>query len=141
MLVVLLFAGCSEPSNEATVSAHPWVKAPVAGDDRAVTLPAWLIYPVDAARLDEAVRELAAEPYIQLSPGLARHYTGTEVRVPAEMRPFLVRAVAAPDATVTVIQSMAGLWMRAARTGQVATAAPRVVLLDPTPREIFITVE
>ncbi|MEX2482783.1 MAG: hypothetical protein WD928_18155 [Gammaproteobacteria bacterium] len=142
-VVLLALAGCGD-ADVAPVAdnAETWLHAPQATDRAAVELPAWLVYPVAEPVLDEAIAELAGEPYVQLSPHMASRYAGQEVRVPAEMRPFLVRAVAPPGATVTVVQSNTGLWLRA-RGGDTTRAhrAPRVVLVDPTPVEIFVTVE
>ena len=142
-LALCALTACGDsPAPAAQAAADAWLRAPQTPDAAAVELPAWLVYPVADAVREEAIAELEREPYIQLSPHMASRYAGQDVRVPAEMRPFLVRAVAAPGATMRVIQSTDGLWLRAAG-GDVAAArrAPRVVLVDPTPVEIFVTVE
>ena len=142
-LVLCAVAACGEsPAPAAQAAADAWLRAPQTTDAAAVELPAWLVYPVADAVREEAIAELEREPYIQISPHMASRYAGQDVRVPAEMRPFLVRAVAAPGAAMRVIQSTTGLWLRA-EGGDVTAArrAPRVVLVDPTPVEIFVTLE
>lgn len=138
----LLMASCAEPDAPNSSAKHPWINPPMVVDDKAVTLAAWLIYRVPETIRAEAVSALEAEPYIQISPGMAAHYTQEDVRVPPTMRPFLIRALAAGDGEVTVIQSMTGLW---AKTRGKANAeldyGPLVVLIDPTPRDIYVTVE
>jgi hypothetical protein len=140
-VVFAVLTGCGGEAPDAP-PAHPWLTAAPPPDARAEVLPAWVVYPVAPAALPEAMAELAAEPYIQISPGMATHYAGQEVRIPAAMRPFLVRAMDAPGAEVAVEQLQSGLWLRV-RGGNPADleAAPRVVLLDPTPRAIFVTAE
>lgn len=142
-LVLCALTACGDsPTPVVQAAADAWLRAPQTNDAAAVELPAWLVYPVADAVREEAIAELEHEPYIQISPHMASRYTGQDVRVPAEMRPFLVRAVAPPGATLRVIQSTTGLWLRAVG-GDLSAArrAPRVVLVDPTPAEIFVTVE
>ncbi|MEQ8232181.1 MAG: hypothetical protein RLW61_14305 [Gammaproteobacteria bacterium] len=141
VVTVLLVAGCGDetPPPRAT---HPWLTAAPPADDGAITLPAWLVHPLALARRAEAADELGDEPYVQISPGSASHYAGREIGVPAELRPFLVRAVAPPGAAaeVGVVQRRDGLWVRV-RGAPVLEAAPLVVLLDPTPQAIYLTVD
>ncbi len=141
LIAALGLGACSEQGHERAAVMHPWINAPQTVDDEAVVLAPFLVYRVDGERLAECVDMLKNEPYIQISPAMASYYTGSEVRVPAEMRPFLVRAVATPDASITVVQSMNGLWMKAAGGTGVPGFTPLVVLVDPTPREIYVTVE
>ncbi len=143
LLSLLALLACSE--DQAPVSAappHPWIKAPQVADPQSVTLPAWLVYRVDAKVMAEAVAELKHEPYIQISPSMASHYVQSDVTVPMEMRPFLVRALDAGHSEISVVQSLQGLWTRTiGGDGSPPQAQPLVVLLDPTPVDIFVTVE
>ena len=144
VLAIGLFAllGACDSDKQVATAQHPWINPPTQVDEKAVALPAWLIYRVHPKVLDEAVAELETEPYIQISPSMAAHYTQSEVRVPAEMRPFLVRGLDAGNSEITVIQSMLGLWVRVTG-GDPAKLSyqPLVVLVDPTPVEIYVTVE
>lgn len=142
-LAMLVAAGCGDGAAPPPRATHPWVTAAPPADDGAVTLPAWLIHPLAPARRAEAVAELRDEPYVQISPGSASHYAGREVGVPAELRPFLVRALAPPGAPgeVGVIQRRDGLWVRVRAGEQPLEPAPIVVLLDPTPLVVHLTVE
>ena len=144
MLMLGLFALVSacDGGKQVATAQHPWINPPTTVDEKAVALPAWLIYRVHPQVLQEAVAELETEPYLQISPSMAAHYTQSEVRVPAEMRPFLVRGLAADNAQSTVIQSMLGLWIRVVGGDPAKlTYQPLVVLVDPTPVEIYVTVE
>jgi hypothetical protein len=97
---------------------------------------------VPAEARAEAIAELEHEPYIQISPSMATHYTRAEVRVPAEMRPFLIRGLDAGGSKIEVVQSMLGLWIKViGGAGKAVTAQPLVVLIDPTPVHIFVTLE
>ncbi|MGE0486940.1 MAG: hypothetical protein AB7Q81_22510 [Gammaproteobacteria bacterium] len=141
VLMYVLVTGCGGEAPPIPPD-HPWLTAAPAPDPKAEVLPAWVVYPVADDARAEALTELAAEPYIQISPGMASHYAGQDVRIPAAMRPFLVRAVAAPGAAVEVEQLQTGLWLRTlGGDPEQLDAAPRVVLLDPTPRAIFVTAE
>lgn len=140
--IVALTAACGDSGKQVAAVAHPWINPPQQVDDKAVILSPWLIYRVHPKVLEEAVTELKTEPYIQISPSMAAHYTQSDVRVPAEMRPFLVRGLDAGNSEITVVQSMLGLWVKA--VGGDATKIsyqPLVVLIDPTPVEIYVTVE
>lgn len=139
-LVLVLLGACSDGAPQSPARAHPWLTAAPPSTDNMVMLAPFLVYRVEGERRAEAAAELEVQPYLQLSPGTARHFAGQELRVPAEMRPFLVRAVAAPDAAVSVQQLPLGLWMRSAASDAVQ-AQPLVVLLDPTPRDIFVTLD
>lgn len=135
-------SGCGENEVERAVVEHPWINPPREQDKDAVTLPDYVVHRVHADVLAEAIAELEIESYIQLSPGLASHYVQSDLRVPQEFRPFLVRALDGGSAEITVIQSLQGLWMKSvADPGVAPVMAPLVVLLDPTPEEIFVTVE
>ncbi len=143
-LALLTFVGCGGQDEAGSAPAHPWVTAAPPADEDAVVLPGWLVHPLAPERRAEAVAELADEPYVQISPGTASHYVGRDVGVPAEMRPFLIRAVAPAGALaeLAVVQSRNGLWARVrAPAAGALEAAPVVVLVDPTPRDIFVTLE
>lgn len=140
LAMALVLTAC-ESGQTIGPAAHAWLNSPVTDDPKSVQLPGWLIYRVPAARLDEAVAELESEPYIQISPSMAQHYSQAEIRVPAEMRPFLVRAVEREGCSFEAVQSMQGLWLRCVGGSGDATSQPLVVLLDPTPRDIFVSLE
>ena len=136
-------AACGGDAGPAEVVAnHPWIHAPTAEDQGAVVLPPFLVYRVSAERRAEAVQELAQEPYVQISPGMASHFTGSQVQVPAEMRPFLIRGLTAGKSEITVVQSLHGLWVKVTGSDLAhLEQQPLVVLVDPTPSDIFVTVE
>jgi hypothetical protein len=139
---VMLLGGCGDDEASVAAAVHPWINPPRAVDDQAVMLSPWLIHPVAPAVLDEVVAELETEPYIQISPSMASYYTQTDMQVPAEMRPFLVRGLDAGNSEITVVQSTLGLWIKAVGgDGSAIRPRPLVVLIDPTPVEIFVTVE
>ena len=146
-LAVLLFSillpGCGEstPPSAAIVS-HPWINPPREVDEKAVDLPPFLIYRVDPKAMSDAIAELDREAYIQISPSMAEHYTGQAVTVPMEMRPFLIRALDTGNSEIKVVQSLQGLWTRTiGGDGSEPVKQPLVVLVDPTPVDIFVTVE
>lgn len=122
--------------------SHPWIKPPHDIDAKAVTLAPFLVYRVHPERVQEAVDDLKNEPYIQISPSMAARYTKADVRVPAEMRPFLIRGLDTGSSEITVIQSMLGLWVKVVG-GDLSHLSfqPLVVLVDPTPTDIYVTVE
>jgi hypothetical protein len=135
-------AACDDGGRSGQAPAHPWIRPPEPPDPEAVTLSPYLIHRVAPAALAEAVAALADEPYIQLSPGMASHYTGRELRVPVEMRPFLVRGLDAGGSEIVVLQSALGLWVRAiGADGGAVRPQPLVIMSDPTPVEIHVTVE
>lgn len=142
-LGTLLLAGCGKATTpQAVAASHPWIHPPTVEDKKAVILPAFLVYRVHADLLQEAVAELEHEPYIQISPSMASHYTKTDVHVSAEMRPFLIRGVTAGASEISVVQSMQGLWVRVRGPDlEHLSYQPLVVLIDPTPIDVFVTVE
>ena len=136
-----LLAGCDSASVNEQEYSHPWLKPRPVTEEKSLALPPFLIYRVTDAVRAETIELLQTEPYIQISPSMASHYTGQEVRVPAEMRPFLIRGVDA-GGELAIIQSASGLWVRAAASGtSTITHQPLVVLLDPTPIDIYISVD
>ena len=143
LLISALLGGCEQARGPQSVAvSHPWIHPPTVEDKKAITLPPFLVYRVHPDTLKEAIAALDKEPYIQLSPAMASHFTNTDVRVPAEMRPFLIRGLVGGQTDITVVQSMQGLWVKAVG-GDVAhpTQQPLVVLVDPTPIDIFVTLE
>lgn len=79
---------------------------------------------------------------MQVSPGVAAYYTGSQVQVPAEMRSFLIRGVVAGKSEIHVVQSLYGLWVKVIGSDLAhPVAQPLVVMVDPTPIDIFVTVE
>lgn len=137
----LLLGACSVSDNDGAALGHAWLKEPVGFEEKTVILPPFLVYRVAEPALAETVELLASEPYIQISPSMAVHYTGQEVRVPAEMRPFLIRGLAA-GGELEVVQAAAGLWVRITGAEPASIKQqPLVVLIDPTPGDIFVTVE
>lgn len=142
LLALLAACGGDGAAPAAVAAAHPWIHAPTASDPKAIALPPFLVYRVSAAHVAEAVAELEKEPYIQISPNMASHYTGAQVQVPAEMRPFLIRGLTAGKSDISVEQSLYGLWVRVAGSDPAhPQAQPLVVMVDPTPIDIFVTVE
>jgi hypothetical protein len=141
--LVSLVLGCGDgESARPATPAHPWIKPPPRLEPGTVTLPGWLVYRVDPRVLDEALAELGQEAYIQISPSMASRYAQQAIHVPMEMRAFLVRALDAGGSTLEVVQSTAGLWLRTiGGDARSLRAHPVVVLLDPTPVEIYVTVE
>lgn len=143
--LVLHLAACGEQTpvagSAADAVAHAWVNPPRERDPKAVTLPPFLVYRVDPKVIDEATTELTEQGYVQLSPNLASHYVQQEVVVPMEMRPFLIRALDVDGAEISVVQSLQGLWARTIGGVGAARRQPLVVMVDPTPVEIFVTVE
>ncbi len=141
--LVAALAACDEqaPVAGTATATHPWINPPRVSDPKAVTLPPFLVYRVDPKVIAEAGSELAEQGYVQLSPNLASHYVQHEVVVPMEMRPFLIRALDVDGAEITVIQSLQGLWARTIGGVGAARQQPLVVMVDPTPVEIFVTIE
>jgi hypothetical protein len=142
-LCCALLAACGEESGgaAAVAAADPWINPPREPDPKAVILPPFLVYRVDARVLDEALAELGEQDYVQLSPSLASHFVQQDVVVPMEMRPFLIRALDLDGAEITVVQSLQGLWARTIGGNGSPRRQPLVVMVDPTPVEIFVTVE
>lgn len=143
LLATMLLNACGEqPGVQHVVVSHPWINPPTVEDKKAVTLPPFLVYRVHPELLKEAIAELEKEPYMQISPSMAAHYTKSDVHVPAEMRPFLIRGLIGGQTDITVVQSMQGLWVKALGSDVAhATQQPLVVLVDPTPIDIFVTLE
>lgn len=138
-----LLGGCGQDhGGQTAAAAHPWIHPPTVEDKKSVNLPPFLVYRVHPELLKEAIAELEKEPYIQISPSMASHYTKADVHVPAEMRPFLIRGLTGGQTDITVVQSMQGLWVRATGSDVAhAVQQPLVVLIDPTPIDVFVTLE
>ena len=143
VLASVWFAGCDKASGpQSVVVSHPWLHPPTVEDKKAITLPPFLVYRVHPDILQEAIADLDKEPYIQISPAMAAYFTKTDVRVPAEMRPFLIRGLVGGQTDITIVQSMQGLWVKAVGSDVTRpTQQPLVVLVDPTPLDIFVTLE
>lgn len=142
-LLAALLGGCGPQQGARSVTASdPWIHPPTVEDKKAVTLPPFLVYRVHPDLLKEAVAELAKEPYIQISPAIASRYIKSDVQVPMEMRPFLIRGLTGGQTDITVVQSMQGLWVKATGSDVAhPVQQPLVVMVDPTPIDIFVTLE
>ena len=143
LLGVAACGGGTDSTGKAVAGvSHPWIKPPHDIDAKAVTLAPFLVYRVHPELVQEAVDDLKNEPYIQISPSMAARYTKADVRVPAEMRPFLIRGLDTGSSEITVIQSTLGLWVKVVG-GDLSHLSfqPLVVLVDPTPTDIYVTVE
>ena len=143
LVLALLLGACGESAGpQAVAASHPWIHPPTVEDNKAVNLPPFLVYRVHAEVLAESIAELENEPYVQISPAMASHFTKSDVHVPAEMRPFLIRALVGGETDITVVQSMQGLWVKATGSNVAQPVQqPLVVLIDPTPIDIFVTLE
>ncbi len=142
VLVILISSACSPGPQEPVASDHPWYRAPHQFGEDSIVLAPWQVYPVEAVVVDEAIAELEDVSYVQISPAIASHYAQREMRLPPVARPFLVRALDAGNSEFTVMQSASALWVRAsAGDGSSLRRQPLVVLLDPTPVGIFVTVD
>ena len=143
LMAAALLVGCGQRHGAQTVTASdPWIHPPTVEDKKAVTLPPFLVYRVHADMLKETVAELAKEPYIQISPAIASRYTKSDVHVPMEMRPFLIRGLTGGETDIKVVQSLQGLWVKAVGSDVAhPVQQPLVVLVDPTPIDIFVTLE
>jgi hypothetical protein len=142
VLVVLLVSACSPEPPASAASAHPWYRPPHMFGEDSIVLAPWLVYPVEPAVLDEAIAEVEDVSYVQISPSMASHYAQREVRLTPVARPFLVRALDAGNSEFTVRQSASALWVHAsAGDGGPIRRQPLVVMLDPTPVGIFVTVD
>ena len=133
--------GCAPQSEQAPAERHAWYRPPHNFGDDAVVLAPWLVYPVHPTVREEAMAELEDVSYIQLSPVAASHYAQSDIRPAPQLRPFLVRALDGGNSEFSVRQSASALWVDAtAGDGDTITPQPVVVLLDPTPVGIFVTV-
>ena len=143
LMLAALLGGCGPQQGAHTVTASdPWIHPPTVEDKKAVNLPPFLVYRVHPDMLKEAVAELAKEPYVQISPAIAARYTKTDAHVPMEMRPFLLRGLTGGQTDITVVQSMQGLWVKATGSDVAhPVQQPLVVMVDPTPIDIFVTLE
>ncbi|MBK6658374.1 MAG: hypothetical protein IPG43_09640 [Proteobacteria bacterium] len=143
LALATLLVGCGAPHDTPTVTvSDAWIHPPTVEDPKAVKLPPFLVYRVHADMLKETATELAKEPYIQISPAIASRYTKSDVHVPMEMRPFLIRGLVGGATDITVVQSMQGLWVKAVGSDVAhPVRQPLVVLVDPTPIDIFVTLE
>ena len=142
VLVILFLSACAPGPQGPVASEHPWYRAPHQFGEDSIALAPWQVYPVEPAVVDEAIAELENVSYVQISPAIASRYAQREMRLPPVVRPFLVRALDAGNSEFTVMQSASALWVRAsAGDGSSLRRQPLVVLLDPTPVGIFVTVD
>ena len=141
VLGLVFLLGCAPQPEESLVENHAWHRPPHNFGEAAVMLAPWLVYPVHPTVREEAIEVLEDVSYIQLSPSMASHYSQSDIRPTPQLRPFLVRALDGGNSEFSVRQSALALWVDAsAGDGDTITPQPVVVLLDPTPVGIFVTV-
>ncbi len=138
----LVFSLSCTPQPEEPFSVdHRWFRAPHNFGEDSVLLAPWLVYPVHPDAREEAIADLEDVSYIQLSPKAASHYAQSDIRPTPQLRPFLVRALGGDNSEFSLRQSASALWVDATPgDGDAITPQPVVVLLDPTPVGIFVTV-
>ena len=144
ILALLLAAGgvsgCAERVPEAVRDG--WHHAPDAAPGEYLELPPFVIFPVREGAVAEAEKELDAYEFIQISPAMADHFSGQEIGIPTTLRPFLFRGLSDERAHFKVRQSPTSLWIVGSgdQSGNIQRR-PVVVLIDPQPQELFVTVE
>lgn len=92
--------------------------------------------------LAEAIAALGNKPLLQLSTSEAERYTGNDLRMPMELRPFLIHALSRPDGRPIVYFADRALWvdnLGGSGDNSNVKETPLVIFIDEVPPDVYVT--
>ena len=107
-----------------------------------IKYPNYLYQPVQESLLAEAIAALGDKPLLQLSTSEAERYTGSDLRMPMELRPFLIHALSRPDGRPIVYFADRALWvdnLGGSGDNTVVKQTPMVIFIDEVPPDVYVT--
>lgn len=107
-----------------------------------IKYPNYLYQPVQESLLAEAIAGLGAKPLLQLSTSEAERYTGSDLRMPMELRPFLIHALSRPGGKPVVYFADRALWvdnLGGSGDNTDVRETPMVIFIDEVPPDVYIT--
>ena len=122
--------------------ASSWYRPMDSDKHEFVQYPDYLFQPVQESLIGEAIAALGDKPLLQLSTSEAERYAGNDLRMPMELRPFLIHALARPGGRFVVYFADRALWVdNVGGTGDnnQITEAPLVIFIDEVPPDVYVT--
>jgi hypothetical protein len=107
-----------------------------------IKYPQYLYQPVQPDLVAEAKKGLGSNPLLQLSTSEAARYAGATLRMPMELRPFLIYGLARPGGKFVVYYADRALWVdNVDGTGSNAelVETPLVIFIDEVPPDVYTT--
>ena len=108
-----------------------------------IKYPDYLYQPVKADLVSQAVAGLGANPLLQLSTSEAEVYAGNSLKMPMELRPFLIYGLSRPGGRAVVYYADRALWvdnLDGSGDNNEVTEVPLVIFIDEVPPDIYVTV-
>ena len=140
--VMVVLCACGPPQEQAKEISSPWFRPMDDETHEYIKYPSFLYQPVQADLIPEALTGLGQKPLLQLSTSEAERYAGNELRMPMELRPFLIHALARPGSAPVVYYADRALWVDAlggeGDNSQVREA-PLVIFIDEVPPDVYVT--
>lgn len=140
-LVMTYLLGCGIESGQKIAESHEWYRPPQNAQNDMAIVAGELVFPVHSAALEEAILDLEPVASIQLSPRSVAYYVQRDIPIKLGLRPFLVRAFGRNGSRFTVRQSPSALWIDASGGDGQVKSQPLVILVDPTPINVFVTMD
>ncbi|MEM7541716.1 MAG: hypothetical protein AAF384_09020 [Pseudomonadota bacterium] len=141
--LAILFLGAVLGACEKTAppAAHDsWHDVPASGFDSYEELYLPYVIPVAPAQQAEAEGRLRDGTWWQLSPSEAQYFTDSQVRVPRETMPYLVRGLTSDGGAVHVRVAPPNIWVVGEHLEDAPVVRqPVVVMLLETPIGVFVS--
>ncbi|MEM7468035.1 MAG: hypothetical protein AAF387_14265 [Pseudomonadota bacterium] len=142
LLAALWLAACSPPPAGPDPISSSWYRPMDSETHEFIDYPNYLYQPVQQSRLTEAIAALGEKPLLQLSTSEAERYAGNDLRMPMELRPFLIHALSRPQGKVHVYFADRALWVDALG-GEPDNSAikehPLVIFIDEVPPDVYVS--
>ena len=141
-LLIVLFCGCAPSQEQSKEISSAWFRPMDNENHEYVKYPSFLYQPVSAELIPEAVAALGEKPLLQLSTSEAERYAGNELRMPMELRPFLIHALSRPNSGPIVYYADRALWVDALGgegDNDQVREAPLVIFIDEVPPDVYVT--
>ena len=142
LLSIALLLACSpQEEGQAPVSV-PWLKPMDSDKHEFIKYPNFLYQGVQESLLGEAIAGLGDKPLLQLSTSEAERYAGNDLRMPMELRPFLIHALTRPGGRHVVYFADRALWVDCvggSGDDSQLTKTPLIIFIDEVPPDVFVT--
>jgi hypothetical protein len=146
--IILLFAlalvitGCEPAPEQADPIASSWYRPMDNPAHEYIKYPNYLYQPVQTELVPQAVAGLGKNPLLQLSTSEAEQYAGNSLKMPMELRPFLIYGLSRPGGQAVVYYADRALWvdnLGGAGNSAEITEVPLVIFIDEVPPDVYVT--
>ena len=139
---VSLLSACEQAPTPPAVPSDSWYQAADTETHEFIEYPSYLYRPVIPELVGEASELLGEGPLIQMSTAEAERYTGSDLKMPMNLRPFLIHGLYRGTKGFKVYFADRALWVDSLdMPGETALARrqPLVIFIDEVPPFVYVT--